>query len=194
LADYEHSTIRAQAAGTAAPMWRGWLWAAGLVLMSLAAIVADALSTWNTQAHSNVLRMQLGAALSAKALRLSASGFAARFGAGRLLNGFSSDARRVAEFNMLLEFLWTAPLATVAAYTMIATEIGPIEALAGIAVYILALPLVVRFSGSRGFEGLGSPVPGTLVRRPQGLEGVGPSTRVSTPVSTWQRARLLAAR
>jgi hypothetical protein len=82
------------------PMARGWLYAGGLVLVSLLAIIADAASTWNTQAHSNALRMQLGAALSAKALRLRGAELSARFGAGRLLNAFSSDARRVSELNM----------------------------------------------------------------------------------------------
>jgi hypothetical protein len=85
----------------APPLEQGWLWAGGLVAVSLAAIIADAASTWNTQAHSNAIRMQLGAALSAKALRLRGAELAVRFGAGRLLNAFSSDARRVAELNMV---------------------------------------------------------------------------------------------
>ncbi len=133
---------------TTPPLWQGWIWAAGLVAFSLAAIVTDAASTWNTQAHTNTLRMQLGAALSAKALRLGGAEMAAVFGAGRLLNAFSSDARRVSELNMLLEFLVTAPLVTAAAFLMIALEAGPVAAAVSIAVYLLALPLVVSGGGT----------------------------------------------
>jgi len=138
------------------PLLQGWLWAAGLVVCSLASVVLDATNTWNTQAHSNVLRMQLGAALSAKALRLGAAAMMAQFGAGRLLNAFSSDARRVSELNMLLEFLVSAPLITLVAYVMIALEAGWIAATASIAVYVFALPFVVsvvcRGRGCLGFQ------------------------------------------
>jgi ABC-type multidrug transport system fused ATPase/permease subunit len=125
------------------PRWQGWMWAFGLVGLSLASIVLDAVNTWNTQAHSNTMRMQLGAALSAKALRLGGAEMNAAFGAGRLLNAFSADARRVSELNMMAEFLITAPLVTVVAFVMIGRAVGPVAASFSTAVYILALPLVV---------------------------------------------------
>jgi hypothetical protein len=128
------------------PRWQGWMWAAGLVGLSLASIVLDAVNTWNTQAHSNTMRMQLGAALSAKALRLGGAEMNAVFGAGRLLNAFSADARRVSELNMMVEFLVTAPLVTAVAFLMIGRAVGPVAAAMSTAVYICALPLVVSSS------------------------------------------------
>ena len=124
------------------PRWQGWLWAVSLVGLSLLAIFLDAVAAWNAQAHSQTLRAQLGAAASAKALRLGGAELAARFGAGRLLNAYASDARRVGELCMVMEFLATAPVVTAVAYALIAIEIGPLAALVCLAIYVIMLPVV----------------------------------------------------
>ncbi|GJP82054.1 hypothetical protein CLOP_g12179, partial [Closterium sp. NIES-67] len=134
----------AQDLGAGGPAWQGYVMAALLGVLALGFTAVDQqlwmlshIAGWNLRVSSMALMYRKILSLNGAAL----SGIST----GHCINLMSNDVRRFDELPMFAQFLWAAPLELVVVTALIALEVGPQPAFAGIAALLALIPLQALF-------------------------------------------------